>query len=150
MGLRKRLRSWFDGTMDRGTPALIGWLGLASLILICLVTVLIELIAPDAQAKGSWLKIAWESMLRAMDAGTIGGDDGSYAFLALMLGVTIGGIFIVSSLVGVLTTGMEKRITELRKGRSQVAERGHAVILGWSDQVFVVLSELVKANQGGK
>jgi voltage-gated potassium channel Kch len=67
-----------------------------------------------------------------------------------MLTVTIGGIFIVSSLVGVLTTGMEKRIAELRKGRSRVVERGHAVILGWSDQIFTVVSELAKANQSRK
>ncbi|MBA9002911.1 hypothetical protein [Thermomonospora cellulosilytica] len=27
---RDRFRYWFDNTMSRGTPALIGWLGLAS------------------------------------------------------------------------------------------------------------------------
>lgn len=148
VGFRQRLRSWFDGTMDRGTPALIGWLALASLVLISVVTLLVMLLAPEGRSQ-SGPAVLWESLLRAMDPGTIGGDQGSFAFLALMLAVTIGGIFIVSSLVGVLTTGMEKRIAELRKGRSRVAERGHAVILGWSDQVFVVLAELAKAYQGG-
>ena len=38
-----------------------------------------------------------------------------------MLLVTLGGIFIVSALIGVLTTGLDARIAELRKGRS----RGH-------------------------
>ena len=148
-GFRQRLRSWFDGTMDRGTPALIGWLGLASLVLITVVTALVMALTPEGNDKGA-PEILWESLLRAMDPGTIGADSGSHAFLALMLAVTVGGIFIVSALVGVLTTGMDKRITELRKGRSRVTERGHAVILGWSDQVFVVLSELAKANQRGK
>ena len=36
--LRDRLRYWFDSTMDRGTSALIGWLGVASLALIAVIT----------------------------------------------------------------------------------------------------------------
>jgi ion channel POLLUX/CASTOR len=89
-------------------------------------------------------------VMRSMDAGTLGGDEGSPAYLLLMLVVTLGGILIVSSLIGVLTAGLENKIVELRKGRSRVVESGHTVILGWSDQVFVVLSELAKANHGGK
>ncbi|WP_250562193.1 hypothetical protein [Sphaerisporangium fuscum] len=89
--LRNRLRYWFDGTMDRGTPALIGWLGLASAALIVLVTGLVLLLAPeDAKDNDGWLNVAWMTLLRAIDPGTIGGDKGSVAFLALMFAVTIG------------------------------------------------------------
>ncbi len=35
----------------------------------------------------------------------------------------------------------------MRKGRSIVVERGHTVILGWSDQIFTLVSELVEANR---
>ncbi|MFC4010545.1 potassium transporter TrkA [Nonomuraea purpurea] len=148
MTWRARLRYWFDGTMDRGTPALIGWLGLASVTLIALVTVLVVVLTQeDTEASGGWLGVFWMSLLRTLDPGTMGGDEGSPAFLGLMLAVTIGGIFIVSSLIGVITTGLENRITQLRKGRSQLIERGHTIVLGWSDQVFTVAHELVQANQ---
>jgi voltage-gated potassium channel Kch len=150
---RVRLRSWFDRTMDRGTPALIGWLGLASLVLVAVVTVVVWIFDPNDsnETQGGFFEIAWESLLRAMDSGTIGNDTTTNLFfLAPMFVVTIGGIFIVSSLIGILTTGMNSRIEELRKGRSPVLASGHAVILGWSDQVFTVISELVKANQSGK
>ena len=126
---------------------LIGWLGLASLALIAVVTVLVRVAAPDdTAAQGGWLQVAWMSLLRTLDPGTMGGDQGGFVFLGLMLTVTVGGIFIVSSLIGVLTTGLEQRIALLRKGRSKVIERGHAVVLGWSEQVFTVVTELVKAN----
>jgi len=46
-----------------------------------------------------------------------------------------------------LTTGISGRLDSLRKGRSLVVENGHTVILGWSPQIFTVLSELVIANQ---
>ncbi|MEU8271023.1 potassium transporter TrkA [Sphaerisporangium sp. NPDC049002] len=150
MKLRDRLRYWFDGTMDRGTPALIGWLGLASVVLIAMVTALVVTLVPaeDPVKDGGWLGVTWMSLMRAIDPGTLGGDAGSPLFLALMLLVTIGGIFIVSSLIGVLTAGLENRIAQLRKGRSRLIERGHTIVLGWSEQVFTVIEELVKANQG--
>jgi voltage-gated potassium channel Kch len=136
--------------MDRGTPALIGWLALASLVLIAAVTSLVAVLAPhDTADNQGWLEIAWMSLLRTLDPGTMGGDQGTPIFLGLMLTATLGGIFLVSALIGILTNGLDNRIVQLRKGRSIVLERGHAVILGWSDQVFIVVSELVKANQGG-
>ncbi|MEV0612801.1 potassium transporter TrkA [Nonomuraea sp. NPDC050404] len=149
MKLRDRLRYWFDRTMDRGTPALIGWLGLCSALMILVVTVLVVLLTnTDTEENGGWAGVAWMSLLRTLDPGTMGADKGSALFLSLMLFVTIGGIFVVSALIGVLTTGLEKQIDKLRKGRSRLIERGHTIVLGWSDQVFTVISELVKANQG--
>ncbi|WP_433453660.1 hypothetical protein ACQPXS_35940 [Streptomyces sp. CA-142005] len=146
--LRDRFRYWFDGTMDRGTPALISWLALASVVLIVLVTTLVvALTNTDAEQNGGWLGVAWMSLLRTLDPGTMGGDTGGPLFLALMLTVTIGGIFIVSALIGVLTTGLDHRIQKLRKGRSRLMERGHTIVLGWSDQIFTVIAELVEANQ---
>lgn len=138
--------------MDRGTPALIGWLALASVVLIAVITVLAVLLAPaDVEGvEGGWLGVAWMSLLRTLDPGTMGGDDASVfsvPFLLLMLAVTLGGIFIVSSLIGVLVTGLEQRITQLRKGRAPLLETGHTVVLGWSDQVFTVVAELATANQ---
>ncbi|WP_367125983.1 CASTOR/POLLUX-related putative ion channel [Streptomyces phytohabitans] len=148
MRLRERLRYWFDGTMDRGTPALIGWLGLASLALVTVVTTLVVLLTDeDTEAHGGWPGVVWMSVLRTLDPGTMGGDTGRPVFLGLMLTVTLGGIFIVSALIGVLTAGLNRRIERLRKGRSRLFEHGHTIVLGWSEQVFTVVAELVEANQ---
>ncbi|WP_079159828.1 CASTOR/POLLUX-related putative ion channel [Streptomyces griseus] len=134
--------------MDRGTPALIIWLALASVLLIALASTLVVLFTDtDSEDNGGWLGVAWMSLLRTLDPGTMGGDTGGPAFLGLMLTVTIGGIFIVSALIGVLTTGLNQKIHELRKGRTQLIEHGHTIVLGWSDQVFTVIAELVEANQ---
>src|SRR5690606_11082005 len=96
---------------------------------------------------GNWPGMVWRSLLRTLDPGTMGDDTGTGPFLGLMLLATVGGIFIVSSLIGVITTGLEGKIAELRKGRSRVVEHGHTVLLGWSEQVFTVVAELVEANQ---
>src|ERR671911_384640 len=62
------------------------------------------------------------------------------------LAATVGGIFIVSALVGVLTTGLDAKLTDLRKGRSRVIESGHTVVLGWSEQIFTLIAELSRAG----
>ncbi|WP_084000618.1 CASTOR/POLLUX-related putative ion channel [Actinomadura kijaniata] len=148
VGVRERLRYWFDNTMAKGTPALIGWLGLASLALVLTVASVAVLIAPrDTRDNGHWPGVVWRSLLRTLDPGTMGDDRGSGPYLALMLTATVGGIFIVSALIGVLTTGLENKIAELRKGRSRIIERDHTVLLGWSEHVFTVVAELVEANK---
>jgi ion channel POLLUX/CASTOR len=87
----------------------------------------------------------WQITMRTIDTGTVAGDSG-WSFRAVGFLVTMGGIFITSALIGVLASGLEQRLTELRRGRSRVLENGHTVILGWSPQVFTILNELAIAN----
>jgi voltage-gated potassium channel Kch len=49
-------------------------------------------------------------------------------------------------LIGILNNGLEDKLDELRKGRSLVLESEHTVILGWSPQIFTIISELVESN----
>jgi voltage-gated potassium channel Kch len=143
---RDRLRYWFDNTMSKGPIALIAWLFLVSLLVIIVLSAVVVALHLDPDKRG-FMDVAWAGLMRTLDAGTMGGDTGSWTFLLMMLLITLAGIFIVSTLIGILTTGIEQRLDELRKGRSFVAESNHTVILGWSPQIFTVLSELVEANQ---
>ncbi len=143
---RDRLRYWFDNTMSRGPVALIAWLFLVSVLVIAILSGIVVALGLDPDKRG-FIQVAWAGLMRTLDAGTMGGDQGSWTFLLLMLAITLAGIFIVSTLIGILTTGIEAKLDELRKGRSFVAEKGHTVILGWSPQIFTVLNELIEANQ---
>lgn len=152
--IQQRLRYAFDNTMARGTPALVGWLGLVTLALIGVFTavVLIADLAPGNRPGPSGpLGQVFESFLHAIDPGTIAGDPGTHwPFLIVMLLITVAGLFVVSALIGVIATGLDTRIEEMRKGRSVVLEEDHTLILGWSDTVFTVLAELEIANESRK
>lgn len=141
---RQRLRYWFDNTMARGPAALVGWLFLVSAVTITALAALVVLagVGPD---HSTFADDEWAALLHALDTGTIANDEG-WPFRFAMLVVTIVGIFLVSTLIGILTTGLGSRLDRLRRGRSFVAEEGHTVILGWSSQVFTIVSELVLAN----
>jgi ion channel POLLUX/CASTOR len=147
-GLRVRLRYRFDNTMSRGAPALIGLLGIASAILVVVFGFIGYLARPMPEAQDWSLgKTFYMALLHSMDPGTVAGDEGSVFWIFPMFAVTIGGIFVVAALVGVITTGLEAKLDELRKGRSQVVEEGHTVLLGWSEQLYTVISELAVAKE---
>ncbi|MDH6264938.1 voltage-gated potassium channel Kch [Rhizobium sp. SG_E_25_P2] len=143
-----KLRYWFDQTMAAGTGALIGWLGIISLVIIMVFGAIIALTGLT-QADGESLTFSeamWASLMRTLDAGTMGGDTG-WVFRFVMLLVTLAGIFVVSTLIGILSSGIENKLDELRKGRSQVLEEEHTIILNWSPSIFDVIAELVIANE---
>lgn len=146
--LKERLRYAFDNTMSKGTIALIGWLAVLSLIIIVVMAVIVSTfsLGPAGNEQVSFIEAAWLALMRTFDAGTMGGDEG-WGFRLTMLIVTVGGIFVISTLIGVLATGLEAKLDDLRKGRSRVVETGHTVILGWSYQIFTLVSELVLANE---
>ena len=149
----QRVRYWFDNMMSRGTVALIGGLAVISLAIICSAALIItiggRLLAPQGMDTPGFFEAAWLSLMRTLDAGTMGGDTG-WGFRIVMLMVTLGGVFIVSTLIGVLNNGLETQMSRLRKGRSRVLENDHTLILGWSPQTFTLISELVLANQSRK
>ena len=152
----QRLRYAFDKSLSRGTVSLIGWLGLVSLLIVVAATAILLLtgVAPEAPEGQESQPLSpaeafWQSLMRSMDPGTLAGDTG-WKYRVLMLVVTIGGIFIVSLLISVLSSGLQNKLEELRKGRSFVVEENHTLILGWSARIFLIISELVIANENQK
>lgn len=148
IGYAQRLRYAFDKTMAAGAPALVGWLAVISLIVIALASLFLVItgITPEGVDNLSFGEAMWESLMRTLDSGTMGGDAG-WSFRMVMLVVTLAGIFIVSALIGILSSGLEAKLDELRKGRSVVLEENHSIILNWSPSVFDILGELAIANE---
>jgi voltage-gated potassium channel Kch len=146
MGLRQSARYRFDNLMARGVGAQILLLAVFTLLLVA-ITVALLLALHVAPGEDSTPMLAWKSLMHTMDAGTLGGDSGGWTYLFVYLFATIGGIFVVSALIGVLNQGFGTLLEKLRRGRSVVVERNHTVILGWGPKVFTLLEELAEANR---
>lgn len=147
--LKQKFQYWFDNYMSRGTGAMLTGLFILSALIIFAAAALVKVTnsAPNGE---SFLEVAWMSLLRTLDSGTMGGDTGNPFFLLMMLIVTFGGVFVVSALIGIINNGLEDKMDELRKGRSMVLENDHTLILGWTPQVFTIISELILANESRK
>ena len=124
------------------------FLGIASFSIIIIASIIAVLfhVAPQNSDSLSFFEAFWAILMRTLDAGSMAGDDG-WTFRILMLFVTLGGIFIISSLIGVISNGLNSRLENLQRGRSFVVEENHTVILGWNEKVFTIVKELCIANQ---
>ena len=151
MSFRRHLRYRFDNLMSRGVLAQILLLAIVTMLLVLVTSVAIfvfDVVPVDGDESESFGVVTWKALMHSMDAGTLGGDStSSWTFLSIMLFVTLGGIFVLSALIGVLNNGFGQLLEGLRRGRSVVIEKHHTVILGWTPKIHTLLSELVEANK---
>jgi len=147
----EKYRYWFDNIMSKGPVAMMSLLAVISLLVVLIAGICLSLfrIAPQDESSFSFIEGSWRSLMRTLDPGTMGGDTG-WPFRIVALIATLGGIFIVSTLIGVLSNAIDDKLEVLRKGRSFVIERNHTLILGWSSKIFTIISELVIANENQK
>ncbi|CAF2750454.1 unnamed protein product [Rotaria sp. Silwood2] len=116
-----------------------------ALISICLILIFSSLYLWSGDTN-TYSQSLWETFMRTLDPGSAAEDTGGIHRL-ISATVTMCGIFIISTLIGALTTGMEGKLAELRKGRTKVVETNHTIILGWSSKIFDIINELVIANE---
>jgi Trk K+ transport system NAD-binding subunit len=146
-GFKAKFGYLFDNIMSKGTAALIVLLFLVTALVVVLAGVIGSVLNKDLSAGVT----IWQSLMHALDAGTLAGDDtGNAGFLFLMSVVTVCGIFVTSILIGIISTGFEQKLYALRKGTSKVIETGHTVIIGFNDGIYTILSELIEAGANQK
>ncbi len=155
------LRYKFDNLMSKGTfaPLLLLIVTAVSAIVIWAVFLYVTESIPlgqqgilgiQDQHSISLMDAIWITILRTLDGGVISTDPSDSRFLIFMLVATLGGLLMFSTLIGIVNSGVRGKINDLRKGKSFVVETNHTVILGWSFQVFPIISELVIANENQK
>ena len=89
--------------------------------------------------------------MATLDSGTMGGDPAdAWPFRIVRFIATLVGIFVISILIGSISSGIDEKIDELKKGKSKVLESNHTLILGWSEKVFSIIVELIEANSNQK
>jgi len=147
VSLRERIRYRFDNVLARGTTAALAWLGVVTLATVLFSAVLLALFGVTfaGSEESGLVEDTWQSLLRILDTGTMAGDVGwGRRILALL--ITLFGLLIAGTLIGIIAAGVEDRIDSMRRGRSTVIESGHLVILGGSPRLPVIIEQLVLAN----
>ena len=148
ISFKEKIQYKFENIISSGPLAMIGFLAILSGIIVVVAGVVISLFGiPNSEGEQmSLFESVWQSFMRAVDAGALGADNG-WALRLIMLLVTLGGLFILAALIGILTSGLENKLNELRKGKSKVLESGHTLILGFNSKIFTIVQELIIANE---
>src|SRR3712207_8846805 len=118
-----RIRYALDNALARGVSTVAAWLGLLSLAIVVVAGIVLQIagitIDPETGRRAGFVEGVWLSLQRTLDAGTGGGDEG-WAFRAVSLTVTLGGLFVVTAFIGLMANGIDRKLEQLRRGRSLV------------------------------
>ncbi|KAK9950922.1 hypothetical protein M0R45_006386 [Rubus argutus] len=61
--------------------------------------------------------------------------------------ISFGGMLIFAMMLGLVSDAISEKFDSLRKGRSEVVEQNHTLILGWSDKLGSLLNQIAIANE---
>ena len=148
MNWKNNLRYYFENTISSGPIAVIKWLAIISFVSIFIIGLLIVIFGISDDPEGNPLNLLeaiWQSLMATLDSGTMGGDVG-WPFRVLRFGATLVGIFVISMLIGIISSGIDEKLEELKKGKSFVIEKNHTLIIGWSNKIFSIIEEIIEAN----
>lgn len=154
-GWRQRWRYRFDTFMARGGISIFTSLTavfLGIFFLLAVTRLIIFLLFPDLpihhEKRGFWGHV-YITFLEMTDPGNMAQDidsSGWYKIFAVMAGMA--GVIMLSALIAFITTALDQKLSELKRGHSKIIEENHTLILGWNPQrVVEIVRELIIANE---
>lgn len=131
---------------------MISGLGLFTMVVVVVFAVLLFIVGvhPDHNENFNFFKSVWVNLTHMLDPGVVGNHEDNWTFQLFMMTVTLVGLVVISTLIGLISSGILDKIEDLRKGRSFVIEKDHLLILGWSSKIFTIISEVAIANENQK
>ncbi|MDE6714333.1 MAG: hypothetical protein K2K20_11415, partial [Lachnospiraceae bacterium] len=145
---REKFQYKIDNIMSKGTVSLVKILFWLTLLVAVVVGALVTIFGTETGIGHQ----TWNAIMHALDPGVLSGapEDSSIAYLIGMSVLTLYGVLVMSILIGIISAGIEEKLNQLRKGFSKIIEENHVVILGFNDNIYTLLSELIEANSNHK
>ena len=145
--LRDKISYWFDRVMTKGPVAMSILLMAATTAIVGVIGILAHLFVED---NGIWYQL-WNSLMHTLDTGALSGEQpDNVPYIILMFLATLCGLCLTSVLISIISTGVENKLRALRKGTSVVQESDHTVVVGFDDNIYTLLKELIEANSNKK
>ncbi|WVZ19375.1 hypothetical protein V8G54_006697 [Vigna mungo] len=88
----------------------------------------------------------WLSWTYVADSGNHASSQGIGPRL-VAISISFGGMLIFAMMLGLVSDAISEKFDSLRKGKSEVVEQNHTLILGWSDKLGSLLNQLAIANE---
>ncbi|KAL4654882.1 hypothetical protein ACB092_01G412400 [Castanea dentata] len=99
-----------------------------------------------AVSESSFTEALWLAWTFVADAGNHADRVGTGPRI-VSVSISAGGMLIFAMILGLVSDAISEMVDSLRKGKSEVIERDHVLILGWSDKLGSLLKQLAIANK---
>uniref|UniRef100_A0A2P2KUA2 Ion channel DMI1 n=1 Tax=Rhizophora mucronata TaxID=61149 RepID=A0A2P2KUA2_RHIMU len=99
-----------------------------------------------AVSDSSLAEALWLSWTFVADSGNHADRVGTWPRI-VSVSISSGGMLIFAMMLGLVSDAITEKVDSLRKGKSEVIEKNHVLILGWSDKLGSLLKQLAIANK---
>lgn len=149
--LRQKLVYKFERFLNKGGSSIFKTLFIIFLSVFSLLIglrYLVLLVFPQLEYFNSFFDHIWVTFLQMTAPGNMNQDTASPAAMKIFTILAgFAGVVLLSMLIAFITSTLNSILYEFRKGRGQVLEKDHTIILGWNDRVIDILKELIMANE---
>jgi len=151
--LRNRINNLINWSLAKGNFLAIALLMLITSSIVLVGTLILGLWhidlepTPPYQTKG-FFNIGWEVLLRAMSPDQLSNNHKWSARISLLI-ITVFGLLIVSTLISILNSVIERRMEFMHRGRGAVSLSGHIVVLNWNRFGIRVIREIANSAEPG-
>lgn len=142
-----RLKYSFDNSLSKA-GAFVGYVFIAIIVLAFAMTAIQAAIAAVSPLNtpldpASYFFSYWAAFTKILGIGSTDAWGAQIInFIYWAIGIAISG-----AVIGFISAAITRAVARLKEGKSAVIESGHTLILGWSNRVFPILSELAIANE---
>jgi hypothetical protein len=152
-GIFSKLRYWRDKRIAKSENVvwLLVFTAIAQTALsACAFYVVGEDASEDIDGDSSFLAYIWAGWTTMTDPGAIGSAAGTARPVAAVFGLC--GIFFFAVVLGFIVDAIHENLDAIKKGRCNIVEKDHLLILGWTDACYLLLREVALAleDSGGK
>jgi hypothetical protein len=95
----------------------------------------------------SFFDTIWDVTTWVLDPGTFSGNIGISSRI-ISLVITLSGVLLMSTLIGILSAGLTDKMIELRNYGTPITNKNYTLILGWNYRVYNIINELIEAYDG--
>ena len=147
--LRNRINNLINRSLSRGSFLAIALLMLLTGTIVFVGTLILGLGHVDLETQSSGIvDVAWEVLLRAMSPDQLAANH-KWSARIILLAITLGGLLVVSTLISILNSVIERRMEFLHRGRGEVHLSGHIVVLNWNKFGIRVIREIAHSAEPG-
>ena len=106
----------------------------------------LALYAVSAQERVKLGNASWCAWTFVADAGNHA-DARGVGPRVVSVAISFGGMLVFALMVGLVSDAISEKVDSLKKGKSEVIESNHTLVLGWSDKLGSLLKQLAVANE---
>ena len=146
----KYLKYHFDRSLEKSFLSLVFFLFLVSTIGIVILSLVfyVLFLLNIVTVEGKFLTFLWSTFGYFIDVGTIAAEgyyDNSSWDKLLKIFITIFGVIIFSTFIGIISQAISDRVELLRSGNGPLYEKNHIVIFNFTRKLIPLLQELFQA-----